>query len=101
VQLTEESIDIDKWDVSVVGVSWVTDLDDFEVIIRENRTTIHTWDPLALTATGDHLFTDLDGGGGLSIGDYFTVACKPNSEYELVVFWRDSGNAKGSAEWET
>ncbi len=101
VQLTEDSIGTDKWKVAVVAVSDVRDLEDFKVTIRENQSTVEIMDPLIQEASGEYPFTDLDSGGKLTIGDYFTVTCKPESEYELIVFWRDSGNVRGSVSWET
>lgn len=101
IELSKESVGPNTWELEVVGASPVDDLADYKVVILKDGTRIHTIDPLKENNTGDYRFTDLDGGGELSRGDRFYVTCEPGSNYELSVIWRQTGDSRGSVEWET
>lgn len=87
--------------VDVAGVSEVRDLANFRAILLEDMVSVDSIDPLRNHVSVRLEFTDLDGGGTLSIGDYFTITCNPGSMYSLHIIWKDSGNERGSVEWET
>ncbi len=88
--------------VMVAGVSETRDLENFKAILLKNGTVEDEMDPLMDDMFTTHMFfIDLDGLGTLSVGDYFIVTCDPGSSYELLIVWKDSGNVRGSEEWET
>jgi hypothetical protein len=89
------------WRVQVAGVSEAERLYRFRVILLEDDTLRSEIDPLAEGTFGNLSFVDLDGGGTLSTGDFFSVTCGPMSEYRLTIIWRDSGNLVGEETWAT
>lgn len=101
IEFTEDSITPEMWELEVSGAAVSENLVHYKVVILRNGSRIHTMDPLAENNTGNYRFTDIDGGGELSVGDRFIITCEPGSLYELNVIWRDTGNSRGSVEWET
>jgi hypothetical protein len=91
-----------EWMVQVAGVSEAERYDSFQaILLRNGALQGEAMNPLQVTTVGNITFTDLDGGGRLSVGDYFTIATWPGGSYELSVIYRESGNVRGSEEWET
>ena len=101
VQMTSAHVEEDTWEVKVTSTTRNEELRLYMVVLLKNGTRVHTIDPLEEIDTGDYRFTDLDGGGRLSSGDRFYITCEPAGNYELSVIWRDGGNERGSAIWET
>lgn len=101
IEFTTDSKDLNTWELEVTGASVSENLINYKVVILKNGSRIHTMDPLMENDVGDYRFTDIDAGGGLSVGDRFIITCEPESLYELNVIWRDNGNSRGSVEWET
>ena len=101
VLMTKEPIGPDVWEFRVTSTSTNEELSYYKVIILKNGTRVHTMDPLEEVTKGDYRFTDLDDGGRLTSGDRFIITCEPESRYELNIFWRESGNVRGSVNWET
>jgi len=101
VVMSKEPIGPDTWEFRVTSTSDNEELSFYKVIILKNGTRVHTMDPLEEVTKGDYRFTDLDDGGRLTSGDRFIITCEPESRYELNIFWRDSGNIRGSVDWET
>jgi flagellin-like protein len=54
-------------------------------------------DPLEPGTVGNVTYTDYD--GKLTIGDKFTVSVVPDTEYELAVIWRTTGDKSFSVSW--
>jgi hypothetical protein len=91
-----------EWIVQVAGVSEPYDYDNFgAVLLRNGVRQGEAMSPLQVTTVGNITFTDIDGGGRLTVGDYFSISTIPNSTYRLVIIWMDSGNERGFVEWET
>ncbi|MCJ2555835.1 MAG: hypothetical protein LN415_01840 [Candidatus Thermoplasmatota archaeon] len=90
-----------QWSVAVAGVSSFELLDDFEAILLENGTWLDRIAPLDEGTPPPLSFTDVDGGYSLSVGDFFTITCKPGSHYELVILWRASSSKVGGEDWYT
>ena len=90
-----------QWSVDVAGISSLEPLYDFEVILLENGTWLDRIDPLEEWTPPPLSFTDLDGGRSLSVGDFFTITCKPGSHYELVILWKASSSKVGGEDWYT
>jgi len=90
-----------QWRVDVAGVSYRETLYDFEVILLENGTLLDRIAPLEEGTPPPLSFTDLDGGYSLSVGDFFTITCKPGSYYDLVIIWRSSNSEVGGEHWYT
>ena len=101
VLMTKEPIGPDTWEFRVTSTTTNEELSFYKVIILKNGTRVHTMDPLEEVSKGNYRFTDLDDGGGLTSGDRFIITCEPESRYELNIFWRESGNVRGSVDWET
>jgi len=101
VVMSKEPIGPDIWEFRVTSTSTNEELSFYKVIILKNGTRVHTMDPLEEVSKGNYRFTDLDDGGRLTSGDRFIITCEPESSYELNIFWRESGNVRGSVEWET
>lgn len=101
VVMSKEPIGPDIWEFRVTGTPTNEELSYYKVIILKNGTKVHTIDPLEEVTKGDYRFTDLDDGGRLTSGDRFIITCEPESRYELNIFWRESGNVRGSVDWET
>lgn len=89
------------WRVTVAYVSHAEPLFQFRIILYEDVTLRSEMNPLAEGTFGNLSFFDLDGGGTLSAGDFFSVTCNPESEYELTVIWRESGNLMAYEYWRT
>lgn len=88
------------WKVKIAGVTRTADLVHFEAVLERNHTLEERLDPLTGNAT--HIdFSDAQGEGKLTPGDYFIVMCYPESEYKLTVIWKESGNASGESQWLT
>lgn len=101
VLMTKEPIGPDIWEFRVTSTPTNEELSFYKVIILKNETRVHTMDPLEEVSKGEYRFTDLDDGGKLTSGDRFIITCEPGSRYELNIFWRESGNVRGSVDWET
>ncbi len=101
VVMSKEPIGPDIWEFCVTSTPTNEELSFYKVIILKNGTRVHTMDPLEEVSKGNYRFTDLDDGGRLTSGDRFIITCEPESRYELNIFWRDSGNIRGSVDWET
>lgn len=101
VRMTKDYVDYGTWEIRIVSSSTTEDLVDYKVVILKNQTNIHVMDPIEEVKTGDYRFTDLDGGGTLGAGDRFIIKCDSDSHYELSVIWKDTGDLRGSVEWET
>jgi hypothetical protein len=101
VQMSKEPDGPYSWELQITSTSSIQDLALYKVVILKDGVRVHTIDPLEENTTGDYRFTDLDGGGRLSAGDRFFITCEPASKYELNIIWRESGNTRGSVEWET
>lgn len=101
VLMTKEPIGPDTWEFRVTSTPTNEELSFYKVIILKNGTRVHTMDPLEEVSKGNYRFTDLDDGGRLTSGDRFIITCEPESRYELNIFWRESGNVRGSVDWET
>ncbi len=101
VVMSKEPIGPDTWELSVTSTTTNEELSFYKVIILKNGTRVHTMDPLEEVSKGNYRFTDLDEGGKLTSGDRFYITCEPGSRYELNIFRRDSGNIRGSVDWET
>ncbi len=101
VVMSKEPIGPDTWEFRVTSTSANEELSFYKVIILKNGTRVHTMDPLEEVSKGNYRFTDLDDGGRLTSGDRFYITCEPESRYELNIFWRESGNIRGSVDWET
>ncbi|MFQ6107654.1 MAG: archaellin/type IV pilin N-terminal domain-containing protein [Thermoplasmata archaeon] len=101
VEMTRDSVSPGIWELRIASTTSAEDLFDYKVVILKNRTRVHIMDPLEEIDAGDYQFTDLDGGGTLSAGDRFYITCEPESLYELSVIWKDSGDERGSVEWES
>lgn len=101
VMMTKDPIGPYTWEFRVTSTSTNEELSYYKVIILKNGTKVHTMDPLEEVGKGDYRFTDLDDGGRLTSGDRFIITCEPESRYELNIFWRESGNVRGSVDWET
>jgi hypothetical protein len=101
IEFMKDSKAPNTWELEVTGASVSEDLINYKVVILKNGSRIHTMDPLAENDAGNYRFTDIDGGGELSIGDRFIITCEPGSLYELNIISRDTGNSRGSVEWET
>lgn len=89
------------WQVDVVGISEVTELSGWEVVLLINETVVETMSPLAPGTLGNITFVDLIGEGNLTVGDYFTITSVSSSHYEIVLAWRETHNARGSEDWYT
>jgi hypothetical protein len=89
------------WRVTVAGVSSAEPLFLFMVMLWEDFSPWLEIDPLAEGTYANVSFVDLDGGGTLSTGDYFDVTCSPDSDYELLVIWRETGSLKAEESWRT
>lgn len=89
------------WRVNVAGVSDSEPLYQFRALLMENGTLLDELYTLAGGSPPPLSFTDLDGLGSLTAGDFFTITCKPGSHYELVIIWRDSDNKVGGEDWYT
>lgn len=95
-----DHVDKGAWRAEVAGVSEARELHSFRAILVKNGAQIDAVD--LLTAPSRHFgFVDLDGAGTLTAADYFTIECDPASSYNLVIIWKDSGNVRGSIDWET
>ena len=90
-----------QWSVAVAGISSFELLDDFEAILLENGTWLDRIAPLEEGTPPPLSFTDMDGGYSLSVGDFFTITCKPGSHYDLVIIWRASDHKVGGEDWYT
>lgn len=90
-----------QWSVAVAGISSFELLDDFEAILLENGTWLDRIAPLDEGTPPPLSFTDLDGGYSLSVGDFFTITCKPGSSYDLIIIWRASNSEVGAEHWYT
>lgn len=90
-----------RWELKIGGVSEAKDLSNFKAIVTENGTALTPMDPVQDGGSAPIQFEDLDGGGTLSIGDYFTITCNSNSDYTISIVWKASGNERGSANWAT
>lgn len=92
----------DTWTVTVAGVSEAKELGSFKAVLTKDAAQDSNLDPLAHGSTSGNIhFSDLDGGGKLSVGDYFTITTTTGSNYKLSVIWKESGNERGSESWET
>lgn len=91
------------WTVTVAGVSEALELGKFKaVLLKDAVQDGAAMDPLADGSTvGNIHFNDLDGGGKLSVGDYFTITTETGKDYKLSVIWKESGNERGSESWPT
>jgi flagellin-like protein len=87
--------------VTCAGVSEAVDFDNFKAILLRDAVEVDQMATLSETCTSDICFNDLDGGGKLSVGDYFIVDTTGGGSYKLSVIWKDSGNERGFEEWET
>lgn len=96
-----DAIGQNRWQLDVVGISEVTDLSSWEVVLLINETVVETMSPLAPGTLGNITFVDLVGEGNLTIGDYFTITSVPSSHYEIVMAWGETHNARGSEDWYT
>ncbi|MFQ6106433.1 MAG: hypothetical protein ACE5QF_02430 [Thermoplasmata archaeon] len=102
VQLTgPQDLGGNQWEVKVAGVSEVKRLDNFMVLLLENGTVVDDINPLSEQHSTYLTFTDLDGAGSLTTGDFFTITCPHSSGYRLSIVWRDSASERGRVEWET
>lgn len=91
-----------EWTIVVAGVSEAKDYDNFRaILLRNGAVQGEGMNPLQETTVGNITFTDLDGGGRLSVGDFFTITTWSGGSYKLSIIWRDSGNERGSESWET
>jgi len=91
-----------EWIVQVAGVSDTWGYDSFRaVLLRNGVVQGEVMNPLQITTVGNITFTDIDGGGRLSVGDWFTITTWPGGTYKLSVVSRDSENERGFEEWET
>ena len=89
-----------QYRVAVAGVSEPRELYNFKAVLLKDYQLLEEMRPIG-SPTANMTFTDLDGGGTLSVGDYFIITCDPGSEYTLSVIWQASGNERGNASWHT
>lgn len=91
-----------EWVITVAGVSQTEDYTSFKAVLLRNGVVQGDFmDPLQETTVGNITFTDLDGGGKLNAGDYFTITTWPGGSYKLSIVWIPSGNERGYERWET
>lgn len=86
--------------VDVVGISMAYEIENYKAVLVKDYQVVEEMRPIG-NPTASMTFTDLDGDGILSARDYFTITCDPGAEYSLSIIWLDSGNERGSIEWET
>ncbi|MFQ6107503.1 MAG: archaellin/type IV pilin N-terminal domain-containing protein [Thermoplasmata archaeon] len=97
-----ESVSSTLWEVKIAGVSETKGLSNFMAVLVRNGTNSESFDPIADGSNGANMvFEDLDGGGTLSVGDYFRITVVALSDYKLSIVWKDSGNERGNTDWQT
>lgn len=90
-----------EWNIDVAGVSELTPLWSWKAVLVRNHGQNSVMDPLSQGTSGNIEFFDLDGGGTLSVGDYFRIDTLSRSQYALSIIWKDSGNAIDMRQWFT
>jgi hypothetical protein len=99
IQLSEDPI---SGTIIVAGVSEAKDLNNFQALLLRNGTQDgEAMNPLREATVDQIMFSDLNGDGRLSVGDFFTIEMVPDSSYTLAIIWGESGNVRGSQDWET
>jgi len=69
-----------EWIITVAGVSQAVDYDNFmAVLLRDGVQEGEVMNPLQETTVDYITFADLDGGGRLTVGDYFTSLHRPGA----------------------
>ncbi|MCK4366544.1 MAG: type IV pilin [Thermoplasmata archaeon] len=90
-----------SYEIAVAGISEAKDFTSFQVILIKDGAEVDVMDPLSGNPTDNITYTDLDGGGKLTVGDYFIVDTTPDGDFKLSIIWKDSGNERGKAVWTT
>lgn len=96
-----EQMSATEWKVTVAVFTGPAELDRWVAVLLENGTVVDELDLITDEPSTHLTFVDLAGYGKVSTGDYFWVECDPSRSYELLIFWRDSGNLFGKEAWET
>ena len=99
IQLDVRPVLVNRWDVTISGVSEEHRLNRFTAVLMESGMVVDVMDPIG-GSSGLLNFTDLDGMGTLTVGDHFRVTCDPGTPYRLSIVWRESGNVRGSIDWQ-
>ncbi|MBI5001612.1 MAG: type IV pilin [Euryarchaeota archaeon] len=94
VMLTSNSAEMSKINVAV---NRDEPLSSYKVYLfinntKDNASSLETLTP---GTAGNLTFIDGDGGGRLTTGDVFNITALPGTNYELYIFWKQTGARVG------
>ena len=100
-QLSEPSaVSGNEWEITVESADPTWDSYNYMAILSRDDSVVATLEPLTGTSA-EIAFTDLEGEGDLTPGDYFRVTCEPAGSYSLMIVYRTGMKILDTVEWET